>query len=64
MMLIAFEAMPWETSAAGARFKVQKVGARQLRLLELTRELDHPHWCTTGHVGYVLEGEMEGSVCA
>jgi hypothetical protein len=35
------------------------IGALQLRLLELSRDLDHPHWCTTGHLGYVLEGEME-----
>jgi uncharacterized cupin superfamily protein len=41
------------------RFKVQKVGANQLRLLEFSRDLEHPHWCTTGHLGYVLEGEME-----
>ena len=31
----------------------------QLRLLELTRDLDHPHWCETGHVDFVLEGTME-----
>ncbi len=59
MMRVAFEAMPWQTSPAGVRFKVQKVGALQLRLLEFSRDLDHPHWCTTGHLGYVLEGEME-----
>ena len=59
MMRVAFEEMPWETSPAGARFKVQKIGALQLRLLEFSRDLDHPHWCTTGHLGYILEGEME-----
>src|SRR3974390_911146 len=59
MMRVAFEEMPWETSPAGVRFKVQRVGDRQLRLLEFSRDLDHPHWCTTGHLGYVLEGAME-----
>jgi mannose-6-phosphate isomerase-like protein (cupin superfamily) len=59
MMRVAFDEMPWETSPAGVRFKVQKVGARQLRLLEFSRDLEHPHWCTTGHLGYVLEGAME-----
>jgi mannose-6-phosphate isomerase-like protein (cupin superfamily) len=59
MTRVAFEDMPWETGPAGLRFKVQGVGASRLRLLELTRELEHPHWCTSGHVGYILEGEME-----
>jgi mannose-6-phosphate isomerase-like protein (cupin superfamily) len=59
MMRVAFEEIAWETSPAGVRFKVQKVGARQLRLLEFSRALVHPHWCTTGHLGYVLEGAME-----
>ena len=59
MKRIPFAELPWQTSASGVRFKVQRLGARQLRLLEFTRELDHPHWCETGHVGFVLEGTME-----
>jgi len=59
MNRIEFESMPWEPSATGARSKTQVLGSRQLRLVEFTRELDHPHWCEVGHVGYVLEGELE-----
>jgi uncharacterized cupin superfamily protein len=59
MMRVAFDELPWETSPSGVRFKVQRVGGRQLRLLEFGRDLQHPHWCLTGHLGYVLEGEME-----
>lgn len=59
MKRIAFDTLPWQTSASGVRFKAQTVGSQQLRLLEFTRELDHPHWCETGHLGYVLEGELE-----
>ncbi len=59
MKRVPFENLPWQTSAAGVRFKVQRLGARQLRLLEFTRALDHPHWCEIGHVGFVLEGTME-----
>jgi quercetin dioxygenase-like cupin family protein len=58
-MRVAFEAMPWQTSAAGVRFKLRHIGTQQLRLVEFSRDLDHPHWCTTGHLGYVVEGEME-----
>ena len=59
MKHIAFDDLPWESSAPGARSKTQALGAQQLRLVEFTRELDHPHWCETGHIGYVLEGELE-----
>jgi glycerol uptake facilitator-like aquaporin len=56
---IAFDEIPWTTAPSGARSKVHKSGAHQLRLLEFTQDLNHPHWCETGHLGYVLEGEME-----
>ncbi len=56
---IAFDEMDWQIAPTGARFKVVKVGDRQLRLLEFGRDLDHPQWCLTGHIGYVIEGEME-----
>jgi quercetin dioxygenase-like cupin family protein len=59
MTRVAFDEMPWDTSPAGVRFKVRKLWTRQLRLLEFSRDLDHPHWCTMGHLGYVLEGAME-----
>jgi quercetin dioxygenase-like cupin family protein len=60
MKRVPFDQLPWEASSAGVRFKIHRIDDhRQLRLLEFTRELNHPHWCTTGHIGYVLEGEME-----
>lgn len=56
---IEFNEIPWQTSEAGVRFKVYKEGTRQLRLLEFGRDLKHPDWCVTGHIGYLLEGELE-----
>ena len=56
---IDFGAMPWATPAAGVRCKVHAVGGRQLRLLELGREFVEADWCTKGHIGYVLEGQLE-----
>ena len=38
MKRIAFDDMPWETSPSAVRFKVQKVGVNQLRLLEFSRD--------------------------
>ncbi len=59
MYRIAFDEMPWKAAPSGARFKLHQEGARQLRLLKFGRDLNHPEWCTTGHIGYLLEGEME-----
>ena len=43
----------------GARFKVFGDGRKQLRLLELTSEFVEPDWCEKGHIGIVLNGELE-----
>lgn len=32
---------------------------RRLRLLELTPRYTEREWCTKGHIGYILEGEMD-----
>ena len=55
---IDFASIPWETPMKGVRHKVIKQGDRQLRLVEYTKDLV-PHWCDKGHIGYVLEGQLE-----
>lgn len=55
---IDFGSIPWETPMKGVRHKVMKQGDRQLRLVEYTKYLE-PHWCEKGHIGYVLEGQLE-----
>ncbi len=56
---IAFADIPWTQSPQRVRSKVWRLSGRQLRLVEFGRDLEHPGWCTTGHIGFVLEGEME-----
>ena len=56
---IDFESMPWERAAVGAKFKAYERNGRKLRLAEFTREFVEPDWCTKGHIGYLLEGQME-----
>ena len=56
---IDFEPMLWESPADGVRFKVYEQGGRKLRLVEFGKEFVEPDWCTNGHVGYILEGQME-----
>ncbi len=54
-----FESMPWESPADGIRFKAFERNARKLRLVEFSKEFIEPDWCTKGHIGYILEGQME-----
>lgn len=56
---VDFEAMPWNTSVAGVRSKVYKQGGKQLRLVEFSKDFVEPDWCTKGHIGCVLDGELE-----
>ncbi len=56
---INFEKILWETPAAGVRFKAHEQDGRKLRLAEFTKEFFETDWCTKGHIGYVLEGQME-----
>lgn len=58
---IDFDALPWQSPLPGARFKVHRENARQLRLVEFTPEFVEPDWCQKGHVGFVLEGILEVS---
>jgi len=51
--------MPWNTPAPGVRSKVYKQGGRQLRLVEFSKEFIEPDWCMKGHIGCVLDGELE-----
>ena len=56
---IDFKAMTWETPAPGIRFKAYRQGARKLRLAEFTKRFVEADWCTKGHIGYILEGQMD-----
>ena len=56
---IDFESMEWEKPADGVRFKAYEQGSKKLRLVEFSKEFVEPDWCTKGHIGYILEGQME-----
>ncbi|MHC4692623.1 MAG: cupin domain-containing protein [Planctomycetota bacterium] len=56
---INFESLAWEDSPVGVRSKTYEQGDKRLRLAEFAKEFTEPGWCTKGHIGYVLEGQME-----
>ncbi|MCP4260113.1 MAG: cupin domain-containing protein [Planctomycetes bacterium] len=56
---IDFESMPWESPAAGVKFKAFERNTKKLRLVEFYKDFVEPDWCSKGHIGYILEGQME-----
>lgn len=51
--------MAWESPADGVRFKAYEQGSKKLRLVEFSKKFVEPDWCSNGHIGYILEGQME-----
>jgi quercetin dioxygenase-like cupin family protein len=56
---VDFDALPWQSPLPGARYKVFQQGNRRLRLVEFSRGFVERDWCVNGHIGYVLDGEMD-----
>ncbi len=56
---IDFESIPWTSPARGVREKVTVAGRQRLRLVEFTPDFVEENWCTRGHIGYMLEGELQ-----
>lgn len=56
---VEFDRLEWQSPLPGARFKAHRDHGRQLRMVEFTAEFVEPVWCEKGHVGVVLEGELE-----
>lgn len=55
---IAFDDVPWETTAPGLRLKkTTQLGVR-IRLAEFSPEYDRTAWCEIGHAGYVIDGSL------
>jgi ethanolamine utilization protein EutQ (cupin superfamily) len=55
---IDFESMSWEEPACGVKFKAYEQNGKKLRFLELSKDFVEPG-CTNGHIGYILEGQIE-----
>lgn len=56
--LILFKEMPWENPQPGVLQKVIEHQNQRLRLLRFQDNFVEEHWCSKGHVGFVLDGEM------
>ena len=56
---VDFGEIPWESTIEHARSKTCRLNGRQIRIVEFARDFVEPDWCTKGHIGYVLEGDMD-----
>jgi len=56
---VLFDSLEWQNGIHGARFKAFRSDTKQLRLVEFTFEFVEPDWCEKGHVGFVMQGELE-----
>jgi quercetin dioxygenase-like cupin family protein len=56
---VNFDSLPWQSPLKGARCKAFQQGNRKLRLVEFSRGFVEPDWCTKGHIGYVLAGDLD-----
>jgi hypothetical protein len=54
-----FSHLEWTDAAPGARYKAYECDGRRVRLVEFTREFIEADWCHKGHIGIVLEGELD-----
>ena len=55
---VEFCDIPWHSPVENIYDKSHQVNDKRLRLVEYARNMA-PHWCSKGHVGYMLAGRME-----
>jgi quercetin dioxygenase-like cupin family protein len=56
---IDFNSMKWESPVDGVKFRAYRQHNKKLRLVEFSKEFVESDWCTKGHIGYILEGQIE-----
>jgi len=56
---INFAATSWDEPDVGVRSKVAVRNGKTLRVVEFTDRFIEHDWCRNGHIGYVLEGDLE-----
>ncbi len=56
---VDFDSAEWRTTAPGARHKFAERDGKRIRLVEFADTFVEHDWCPRGHVGYLLEGELE-----
>ena len=56
---IEFAQLDWTSTAPGSRVKELVRGDCRVRLVEMDEQFEEADWCRNGHVGWVIDGELE-----
>ena len=56
---VIFDTLDWESLMPGVRYKRYNSDNKQIRLVEYDKSFIEQVWCIIGHMGYVIEGEIE-----
>ena len=59
---VDFESIAWEIPTAGIRFKAHEQKGKRLRLVEFAKDFVELDWCINGHIGLILEGQIEDQI--
>ncbi len=57
--VIDFRDLEWQDQRPGVRFKSRTEGGNTMRLVEFSNGVVEHDWCLRGHMGYILDGDME-----
>jgi len=58
-MVVPFDAEQWLAEADGVRALVRDVDGVRWAVVEYMPGAGRPEWCTIGHRGYVVSGQIE-----
>lgn len=56
---VDFDSATWTTPVGGVRERVVEDGSLRFRLVEFSQEFVEEGWCRRGHIGYMIDGELE-----
>jgi hypothetical protein len=56
---VPFDELPWADDAPGIRAREVDVGGTRWATVEYGEGVGREEWCEVGHLGYVIQGEIE-----
>lgn len=55
----SFNDIQWENTQVGMKQKIVNNRNEQLQIIRFEEDFIEEDWCTKGHYGYILDGEMK-----
>jgi quercetin dioxygenase-like cupin family protein len=58
MSLLDFSKLDMKKNPDHTGVKEISIGNKRVQIVQYEENASHPDWCTAGHIGFVLEGEI------